>query len=462
VFTFVNEILSRCNRLFFQGAVMSLKMSLRLTILATASALVFTGCAIAPGYTESEQDMTETLQGSKFQPASREMRDNIETQELFAQAAFWSREYELNPGDLESAIKLSAAVRKLGNPQRAIEIAQTSRALYPRDPYLAAEFAAGLVAAERAQDAMQPLDEALRTAPGYARLWSLKGAALDQQENYDLARKHYAKALHITPYDPNIMANVGLSYALSGDPVTAEGWLRRAVAVPGASQSVRQNLSLILQLQGKNEEAKRYTARSETPNLRAAPQPRRAQQASAYKSGRGPYANQQYAPRQTTQNYQTGPSYPSRASVPNQRTLSSIPPSERGTAPRTQSYNAGQYPSRTLTTNATSGTQNLASRTTTPMTASDAARLAAQQSKRGKITMPVGQDTTPSAQQQAVLAQIAGGLGPKASGPQMAGAAPAPIQRPAPQGYPSAAYAPQPAPTVQSFEQGRKPQRRRR
>ena len=76
---------------------MSLKMSLRLTILATASALVLTGCAIAPGYTDSEQEMTETLQGSNFQPATREMRDNIETQEIFAQAAFWSREYELNP-----------------------------------------------------------------------------------------------------------------------------------------------------------------------------------------------------------------------------------------------------------------------------------------------------------------------------------------------------------------------------
>jgi len=192
------------------------------------------------------------------------MRDNIETQELFAQAAFWSREYELNPGDLESAIKLSAAVRKLGNPQRAIEIAQTTRALYPRDPYLTAEFAAGLIAAERAREAMQPIDEALRLAPGYARLWSLKGAALDQQENYDLARKHYAKALQITPHDPNIMANVGLSYALSGDPVTAEGWLRRAVAVPSASQSVRQNLALILQLQGKDEEAKRAPLRSIT------------------------------------------------------------------------------------------------------------------------------------------------------------------------------------------------------
>ena len=56
---------------------MSLKTSFRLTILATASAVVLTGCAIAPGYTDTEQEITETLQGSNFQPASREMRDNI-------------------------------------------------------------------------------------------------------------------------------------------------------------------------------------------------------------------------------------------------------------------------------------------------------------------------------------------------------------------------------------------------
>jgi len=437
---------------------MSLKMSFRLSILATASAAILTGCAIAPGYTESEQEMTETLQGSNFQPATREMRDNIETQELFAQAAFWSREYELNPGDLESAIKLSAAVRKLGNPQRAIEIAQTTRALYPRDPYLTAEFAAGLVAAERAQEAMQPLDKALRTAPGYARLWSLKGAALDQQENYDLARKHYAKALQITPHDPNIMANVGLSYALSGDPVTAERWLRRAVSVPGASQSVRQNLALILQLQGKNEEAKRYAGRNSRQNLRAAPKPSQAQQASTYKSSIGPYENKQSVPQRNTRNYQTSQSYQPRDSVPSQRSLAATPRLERKTMSRKQTYANGQYPSRTLMTNNPMAGQHITARNTSPITASDAARLAAQQSKRGKMTVPLGGDATPSQEQQSVLAQIARGLGPKASSPQMAGAAPEVTG----QGYPSTAYTTEPAANIQNYEQGRAPNRRRR
>lgn len=42
---------------------------------------------------------------------------------------------------------------------------------------------------------------------------------------------------------------------MSGDPATAEGWLRRAANLPNASDSVRQNLILVLQLQGKTAEA---------------------------------------------------------------------------------------------------------------------------------------------------------------------------------------------------------------
>ena len=167
------------------------------------------GCATAPQYTDTERELSNTMGKDSFQPANRALRDGIETQDKLAQAAFWMREYDLNPGDLEAAIKLSAAIRKIGNPQRAVEITQTTRALYPRDPYLAAEYAASLIASERSVDAMQPLDEALAYAPAYGRLWSLKGAALDQQENYELARKHYARALEITPNDPSVMSQFG-------------------------------------------------------------------------------------------------------------------------------------------------------------------------------------------------------------------------------------------------------------
>jgi len=245
--------------------------------LLIGTALMTSACSVAPPLTEQEAQIQSDLSADRFIPATRQMRDAIETQELFAQAAFWSNEYDINPGDLESALKLAAAVRKLGNPGRAVEITRTTRALYPRDPYLMAEFAAALIASERSNEALPILDQGLSSTPSYGRLWSLKGAALDQQERYAEARQHYDRALRITPNDPNVMANLGLSFALAGDAATAEGWLRRAAAMPNASDSVRQNLILVLQLQGKNEEAEklRNLTRSNPkfPQLRPAHNP---------------------------------------------------------------------------------------------------------------------------------------------------------------------------------------------
>lgn len=229
---------------------MRLKNTLILFI-AGASMSALSACGIAQNYSESEKEMMTTMTPSKYQPATRQMRTNIETQDALAQAAFWSREYQLNPADLEAAVKLASAVRKMGNPSKAAEITQTTRAMYPDDPYLIAEHAAALIALEKGREAIKPLDKALHSAPGYARLWSLKGAALDQLGNYDAARQHYNRALQITPSDPNIMANMGLSFALAGDPATAEQWLRRASSHPEAGDGIRQNLDLVLHLQGK-------------------------------------------------------------------------------------------------------------------------------------------------------------------------------------------------------------------
>jgi len=279
-------------------------MTHRPTLLAAlfvSTALLATGCIGAPPMNAQETQIQTDLAVDKYMPATRQMRDAIETQELFAQAAFWSNEYNLNPADLESALKLSSAVRRLGNPGRAVEITQTTRALYPRDPYLMAEFAAALIASERSTDAIPILNEGLSTTPSYGRLWSLKGAALDQQERYAEARQHYDRALRITPNDPNVMANIGLSHALSGDPATAESWLRRAVAMPNASDSVRQNLILVLQLQGKMEQAQKMSASSRPqtsvsqvrPAYNPAPASQSRQQYSAAAQPQQQYAKQQ-------------------------------------------------------------------------------------------------------------------------------------------------------------------------
>ncbi|NNC35930.1 MAG: hypothetical protein EX271_01885 [Acidimicrobiales bacterium] len=224
-------------------------------------ALLVSGCSLASlpkNYSSMEKQTIEELSGSNYTPRSDEEREAIATQDMFAQTAFWSREYDLNPADLEAAINLAANLRKMGNPSKSIEVAQHTRALYPRDVDLMTELSASLIANNETNKAVKLIDAALYQRPRSARLWSLKGAAMDQLERFGEARQYYTKALGFAPNDPSILANVGLSYALEGDPKTAEIWLQRAASLPGANPNVRQNLALVLGLQGKLDEAEKW------------------------------------------------------------------------------------------------------------------------------------------------------------------------------------------------------------
>ena len=240
------------------------KMSLSKLLLGAAMgpvALMISGCSLASlpkNYSPIEQQTVDELSGANYTPRSAEERESIATQDMFAQTAFWSREYDLNPADLEAAINLAANLRKMGNPAKSIEVAQHTRALYPRDVDLMTELGASLIANNKTNDAVKIIDTALFQRPRSARLWSLKGAALDQLERFSEARENYSKALNFSPNDPSILANVGLSYALEGDPRTAEIWLRQAASLPGASPNTRQNLALVLGLQGKTDEAEKW------------------------------------------------------------------------------------------------------------------------------------------------------------------------------------------------------------
>jgi len=70
------------------------RLNLSRLFLLGLSGAVLTGCAIAAPYSEQEQSIVDNLDGGQYQPASRTSRDSIETQTLFAQAAFWAREYQ--------------------------------------------------------------------------------------------------------------------------------------------------------------------------------------------------------------------------------------------------------------------------------------------------------------------------------------------------------------------------------
>jgi Flp pilus assembly protein TadD len=61
--------------------------------------------------------------------------------------------------------------------------------------------------------------------------------------------------LKIAPDEPSVLSNLGLSYVLSKNLPKAEEYLRRASDRPGASARVKQNLALVVGLQGRFNEA---------------------------------------------------------------------------------------------------------------------------------------------------------------------------------------------------------------
>ena len=93
---------------------------------------------------------------------------------------------------------------------------------------------------------------------------------LDQLGRHEEAQRYYATALRIVPNEPSVLSNLGLSYALSKDLKRAEATLRRASARGTQRQRVRQNLALVIGLQGRFSRRPSSIAQTDLPPDEAA------------------------------------------------------------------------------------------------------------------------------------------------------------------------------------------------
>jgi Flp pilus assembly protein TadD len=86
---------------------------------------------------------------------------------------------------------------------------------------------------------------------------SLLGVAYAQVRRGGDATAAWQEALALSPDNPAVLSNMAMELTAQGDAAQAETLLRRAVAQPGAGLQVRQDLTLVLGLQGKLVEAER-------------------------------------------------------------------------------------------------------------------------------------------------------------------------------------------------------------
>jgi Flp pilus assembly protein TadD len=181
------------------------------------------------------------------------------------QADVWGPRYEANPADASAALNYAQALRELDQKPQAVAVLQQAAIRSPNQPALLAAYGKALADVGRYKEASDVLNRAHSPERPDWRVLSAQGAIADQTGDHALAQKYYDSALKLAPGEPTILSNLGLSYALAKRLPDAERTLREAADHPKADARVRQNLALVLSLQGKFAEAETVLKRDLAP-----------------------------------------------------------------------------------------------------------------------------------------------------------------------------------------------------
>lgn len=215
-------------------------------LLASAAVTALLALSLGGCQTAGMPDITGSI-GSKAE--ARPEADPKRAEEIFGER------YRSNPKDLDAAIGYGNALRANGQRSQAVAVFERANIAHPGNKLILAGYGRALVDNGNFQQAFDILGRAHTPDNPDWRILSVQGTALDQLGRHDEARRYYMTALKIRPEEPSILSNLGLSYVLSKDLPKAEEVLRRAYSNAGADARVRQNLGLVVGLQGRYSEA---------------------------------------------------------------------------------------------------------------------------------------------------------------------------------------------------------------
>ncbi|MFB9270145.1 tetratricopeptide repeat protein [Bradyrhizobium erythrophlei] len=168
---------------------------------------------------------------------------------------YYGERYRNNPKDVDAAIGYGQALRMTEQRAQACAVLEQATIAHPGNKALLAAYGRALADNGNSQTAFDVLGRAHTPDNPDWRILSVQGTTLDKMGRHEEARRYYASALRIVPDEPSVLSNLGLSYMLTKDLPRSEETLRRAYASGRADARVRQNLALVVGLQGRFAEA---------------------------------------------------------------------------------------------------------------------------------------------------------------------------------------------------------------
>jgi Flp pilus assembly protein TadD len=221
-----------------------------------AAALPLSGCISASDITGSIGGADQALPTSDA--------------DLRAYADNWGKRYDDHPGEKVASINYAKALRALTRYSQAAAVMESAAVKAPSDMEILGAYGKALADAGQLQQAADVLTRSYTAEhPNWSNM-SAQGSIADQLGDHTQAQQFYRDALKLAPDEPAVLSNLGLSYALTKQLPLAEQVLRQACDSPRADGRVRDNLALVLSLQGKFEEAERIERRDHSPQAAAA------------------------------------------------------------------------------------------------------------------------------------------------------------------------------------------------
>lgn len=117
------------------------------------------------------------------------------------------------------------------------------------------EYAKSLISSKKPDEAIVKLEKLISEGKKAWEVYSVLGIAYDHKNQFDEAKKAYKKALGVSPDNSDVLNNMGLSMALSGDIFGAIEIFEGLVDNVDSQPQYRQNLGILLALSGDIERA---------------------------------------------------------------------------------------------------------------------------------------------------------------------------------------------------------------
>ena len=237
--------------------MLSARLPLRLkpaaSLIAVAAALALAGCQQKSAGLGGSLDPMNTASTA---PAS------------FSGTAEMGKAWQAEPKNVNKGLAYANGLGSLGHTDKQLEVLKQLASANPGNMQVTTLYGKKLVTAGRSGDALPLLEKAAGAKGADWRVHSALGSAYDQQGHYEKARNSYKRGLALDAQNFSVLNNLGMSYALEGNLRQAELTLREANSLPDAKSEprLRQNLALVVGLQGRFEEASKIASEDLPPD----------------------------------------------------------------------------------------------------------------------------------------------------------------------------------------------------